>query len=428
MRFLFILCVYGIMIGQLEAMSISEIMYDPLGSDSGREWIEIHNTTGSSVNVTTYKFFESGVNHGLVSYQGGTTLAHNEFAVIADNPQKFLQDVPSYTGLVFDSAFSLLNSGEELILKDASGVAIDTVTYVPSVGGQDDGSTLSRIDGTWVRGDATPGASNQEAIAQAPSVVASSTTTGQVISGQTSPPLADIVMYLPTEKTVVAGAPTEFSVFATTRASKDIPNMVYTWGFGDGGMATGSSTVYTYAYPGVYMLSVRGTNGSIEGNAKMKVRVIMPDITISHIGTGKYGTYVALHNPNAYDIDMSQWYLEIGGSKYQFPKTTEILARATTTISGKAMGFASTTPQVSVLVRLLFPTQEEIARHTVSAVVVADVSVRATSSPALSPRQIPSKAITQPRTPSTTIKATSSTKNNTPKDTRFVTWIRGIFR
>ncbi|MCR4281332.1 MAG: lamin tail domain-containing protein, partial [Candidatus Kaiserbacteria bacterium] len=38
---------------------ISEIMYDlETGSDSGREWVEVFNSGGSSVNLTDWKVSE----------------------------------------------------------------------------------------------------------------------------------------------------------------------------------------------------------------------------------------------------------------------------------------------------------------------------------------------------------------------------------
>ena len=35
-----------------ETIRINEIMYDPLGSDSGREWVEIYNRANYAINIT----------------------------------------------------------------------------------------------------------------------------------------------------------------------------------------------------------------------------------------------------------------------------------------------------------------------------------------------------------------------------------------
>lgn len=410
-------------VSQVNALSISEIMYDPQGTDSGREWVEIYNDTPSAVTLTSYKFFESGVNHGITVYGSASSIPSGEYGVIADNAQKFLVDYPNYAGVLYDSAFSLINSGEQLILKDSSLSNLSEVTYNSSLGGDDDGSTLSYINGTWVRGLATPGAVNVEDT----SVVVSSaaTNTNQTVGVQSVPPSPDIIMYLPYERVVVAGAPTEFSVSATNKANSPLANMVYTWAFGDGGYGTASTTMYTYAYPGMYVTTVEATNGNVIGKAKMKVRVIPPDISIRDSGVGKYGAYIDVYNPHAYDLEVSQWLLDIDGAKFSFPKHTELLAKQTTRISGKGMGFASSTFATTTKVRILFPTNEEIAGfyppekttpHQASSTQKQVVTVAKVAS--VSPKNVASNKV------NTTSTSTNSTLR---KDTRIVSWIKAVF-
>jgi hypothetical protein len=138
---------------------MSEIMYDLAeGSDSGREWVEVYNESGTAVDLADWKLFENSTNHGLKAL-GASVLAPGAYAVIADNPDKFKNDHPSYAGLLFDSAFSLNNTGETLILrccgKELSDV--DTVVYSNEQGGAGDGASLSRSGSSWVSTDPTPG-------------------------------------------------------------------------------------------------------------------------------------------------------------------------------------------------------------------------------------------------------------------------------
>ena len=76
------------------ALYISEIMYDPSGADIGREWVEVYNDTSSSIVLSSWKFLESGTNHGITIYQGGDSIPASGYAVIADNAVKFLADFP----------------------------------------------------------------------------------------------------------------------------------------------------------------------------------------------------------------------------------------------------------------------------------------------------------------------------------------------
>ena len=447
---------------QAHAVYISEIMYDPLGSNTSRRWVEIYNDTGSAINLVGWKFYEDKTNHGITSSIDsplGTSVVAGSYAIIADNPKQFLVEYPSYAGVVYDTAFSLPVSGTDyhIALKESStGQEISPVDYNPSTGGSNDGSTLSKIDGVWVRSNVTPGLINQVYVATSSSQDASSpitsTTTSQGTITQATPASADILLYLPTDKVAIAGADTTFSVFGLTKAGKQLENCGYMWAYGDGGQGTGSSTLYRYAYPGRYIASVEGGNGYVVGTGRMSVRVIAPDIMISDISTGKYGTYVDIENPNSYDLDFSQWRLMINNLSFPFPKNTLIRANAVTHFSGLAMGFASTTISSSTIVKILFPSQEEVTRYsppqvlfslpasTSSTVTTLQVSTttssltKGTSSQMLGSiaKPLPRKVSTPVVVPlaSTTLSApttTSTTKRTLVKDTRIVSFFKSLF-
>jgi len=140
------------------SVMISEISYNPDGSDSGREWIEVHNGTNESVNLADWSLRENDTDHALTLVQGSATLAAGEYAVIADNAVTFMSEWPDVEVTVFDSAFSLTNTGEALALKDENGDIVDEVTYDPNDGGDGDGNTLHRVNDAWTGVTPTPGA------------------------------------------------------------------------------------------------------------------------------------------------------------------------------------------------------------------------------------------------------------------------------
>ena len=80
----------------------SEVMYNPSGTDSGKEWIEFYNN-GSSVNIEGWKLDEADTNHGLSVYQGDYEINAGEFFIIVDQPEDFLLYYPDYNGKLFDS-------------------------------------------------------------------------------------------------------------------------------------------------------------------------------------------------------------------------------------------------------------------------------------------------------------------------------------
>lgn len=135
---------------------ISEILYDADGTDTGREWIEIYNE-GPDVTFTDWKLRENDSNHGITAL-GSDTLPSGRYAVIVDNAEKFKADWPQFNGLLFDSAFSLKNTGETLVLRCCAKSLEDkdTVTYSSDMGGAQ-GVSLSRSGSTFVPTDPTPG-------------------------------------------------------------------------------------------------------------------------------------------------------------------------------------------------------------------------------------------------------------------------------
>ena len=128
---------------------INEIMYNPSGDDTKHEWIEIYNKGSTEVNITGWKFYEDDTNHKLNLTQGSWIISARGYAVIADDADQFLLDYSDYNGTLFDSSFSLHNTGETIAIKEgSSGPIVDSVTYNESNGWKEakDGNSLQRIN------------------------------------------------------------------------------------------------------------------------------------------------------------------------------------------------------------------------------------------------------------------------------------------
>lgn len=144
---------------QFYPIVINEIMYDLPGSDDGREWIEVHNAGTTTVDIGEWKFFEDETHHGLTAVQGTSVLPVGGYAVIVASSSAFLNDNAGYSGSIFDSAFSLSNTGESLALKNGD-LVIDSIVYASSAGAGGDGMSLQRFDDGWHAASSTPGAVN----------------------------------------------------------------------------------------------------------------------------------------------------------------------------------------------------------------------------------------------------------------------------
>ncbi len=146
-----------LLLNSAAAIQISEIMCNPSGSDTGHEWIELYNNESAAVNMTGWKFFEGGTNHGITIVNGSGILDAGTYAIIADNPSLFLGDYPLFSGMLFDSSFSLSNTGEYLALKDSNSTIVENISYVDAAA---EGKTLQMVSGNFCEGTPTPGLAN----------------------------------------------------------------------------------------------------------------------------------------------------------------------------------------------------------------------------------------------------------------------------
>lgn len=359
--FIFSICI--VIAGRAEALVINEIFSNPVGDDGGREWVELFNEGETPIDLLALSLSVKGgtpTQASLVS--GEAMLLPKAYAIIGSTVSgitKFSQDYPTYSGALFKASISLVNTGVTSLDVRVNGSVLDSVAAYTAA---KEGYSYGRVSGGGfaVTGP-TPGKENG-AVGEEASDTGSAQTTGtQTTIPQMSPPAPDIILYLPQEKIVVAGAPTIFSVSAMTSAKKSIDNVTYRWSFGDGGQGVGSSTVYSYFYPGRYVAYVDASNGLIAGKARMTVKVVAPEVTLSEIKHSKRGSYIEIHNPNTYELDISTWKVSIDGAQYSLPLTTIILP-GITTLSGASLGFASTSVVAGSLVTLLFPNNEEVAR------------------------------------------------------------------
>jgi len=141
-------------------VKFSEINYDPIGSDTGHEWVEVYNDDMESIDFTKYKFCEGGSCHNIKAFNESKEIEKNTFAILSSKPDIFLKEHENFSGIIFKSSFSLKNTeGEKLELEDSDKQIISVLEYNPEIGGKN-GDTLSVIDGDLVNSLPTPGEEN----------------------------------------------------------------------------------------------------------------------------------------------------------------------------------------------------------------------------------------------------------------------------
>ncbi len=123
----------------------SELMYNPEGSDTDQEWIEVYNNSTTSIEIDSNWRFNNGTNHLLSYYQGNNQIASNTFFIITSNARNFLNNHPNFNASIFESTLNLNNSGATIQLLNNEEI-IDEFSYNSTLGGNGNNKSIEKID------------------------------------------------------------------------------------------------------------------------------------------------------------------------------------------------------------------------------------------------------------------------------------------
>ena len=353
----------------IASVTFSEIMYDPEGSDSSgshfRDWIELYNS-GASIDFSTWKFFEGGANHSISAYAGGAMIPTGGYAILADDPSLFLAEYPGFSGIIFDTVFSggLKNeSGEILTLRDTSLVDTDTVTYNPALGAGGDGDSLQKIGSSWTAAAPTPVAAAGFDSGSSPpppgdsesdSPSATTTVSQGVASGNFPEP--QMFAYAGPDRTVVAGASVIFEGQAIGLKKEPITGARFVWSFGNGDQKEGSSVLYEFPYPGIYVVVLDVSSGWWSASDRLVVTAVPADVSITEVSP----SFMVITNRSAHELDLGLWMLAENGKTFTFPRNTIILPHEAIKVSNKITGLSGVSASA---VSLLYPNGTLAGAH-----------------------------------------------------------------
>lgn len=135
-------------------VELSELLPDPEGSDVTDEWIEIHNTGSSVIDLYGWQVADASKTYTISE---STNVAANGYIVLS----------------VIDTGISLNNGGDTISLYDPASDIMDEVTYADS----DPGSAYARSNSTWNwTTSPTPGEANTIVVATTDSTTADTNT------------------------------------------------------------------------------------------------------------------------------------------------------------------------------------------------------------------------------------------------------------
>lgn len=321
---------------------VTEIMYDLPAGDAGHEWIEVYNDSDTEIDLTLWRFFEGEQGHLIKNASGNPPLPPQGIAIIADNEAQFRADWPSFSGSLFDSSFSLHNTGEELSFKDENGLVHGKITYASEWGGSGDGNSLSLFQGAWHGRSPSPGTFDKTSDDtsgtsqdQDGSHESSSSETIDPVAkpkkeSQASFVVPNIYAEAHMNQRAVVGAQSEFTADVFGLQGEPIDNARFLWNFGDGSVQEGKRVYHAYEYPGSYVVVLSVSAGKYHVTDRGEIVAVSSPINVSNaVSMGNEG-FIEVSNTGDFEIDISRWILSHEDRHYVFPKYSIIRARAET--------------------------------------------------------------------------------------------------
>jgi hypothetical protein len=149
------------------ALDVSEIMYNPPGTNTGQQWIEVTNTGPSSVDLGAkdIRLYDASGNHLLKPYAGSSTvLPAAGVAIIAKDPLTFLNDFANFSGTLLKSSFTLSSTAGIIGILQTDGTILAQAKYNSSLGAAGDGNSLQRL---VTQGNSDPSVASNDAFTPA---------------------------------------------------------------------------------------------------------------------------------------------------------------------------------------------------------------------------------------------------------------------
>lgn len=358
-------------------LQITEVMYDVPGTDTGREWIEVKNTGPDPIDLSLWKLFEANINHKIAAI-GPAQLQVGDFAVIADSPDKFKADNPGYTGLLFDSAFSLTNEGEAFILRDSSGADVDSISYLPAWGAGGDGNSLQRtLSGQWIAALPTVGVATvatqsvtpsvvaeQKAPSPAPTQSAVSTAPDASISAHSGQETANLSPDEPSLEVTsgrsrlgFVGSPLSFET--KVKAPQEINSTAViesVWSMGDGTSLFGNLVHHTYAFPGDYIVILNARYKKVQAISRVSVKVVEPHVFISRASR----LSVTVSNPDDFEMNLGGYSFVNKGlnEKWRFVVAQDTIIRPRSSL---ALSYPNQRLGIAEKISLIDPSDRQVS-------------------------------------------------------------------
>jgi hypothetical protein len=398
LKFLLLFVLNFLITQNIFALKISEIYFHPDTSIKG-EWIEIYNDENKDVDLSGYSLYEGDVGNETERKLKNTFIIKSgEYAIIARDLIQFATDNNyNFNILTTTSTFSLVDAGENLILKNSSKSVVDSVNYKEILKNLKEvqGQSLQIKDGIWGISSKTLGKENILQVNNNTNNATSTTTTTTInIAANTTattstttntttnsinnsanvftpiyslprdvidPP--KVYAYAGQTKIVLKNVETEFSGKIFDENKKEFRSGDFYWSFGDGTFSREKNVRKVFKKEGEYTVILEVRWNDIVDTDKIYIKVINPEVNIkintspqsrpqgSGPNLGEGGKVVEIFNNSNDEIDLGNFILKREDNMmktFVLPKNFSILPSRSINLESSVTNFGEDIQRVGI--------------------------------------------------------------------------------
>ncbi len=317
---------------------VNEIAWMGTENSANDEWIELKNTSSSTVDLSGW----------ILQAQDGSPKI--ELSGSVESFGYFLlerQDDSSVPGIAADLIYTgaLSNSGEVLILKDANGVEVDRVdgsNSWESVGGDNTTKkTAQKTENGWATATSTPKAQNnfdKTKRTEPQKEQKQDVKNGNALNNKQKENFSGNILIKANAGENIVAQVGQNIFFDASLSEGNISEFV--WNMGDGNTKSGKSFLYSYSFPGRYLVTLFAKGDGIQSKDQIDVVVYPVGIYISEFFYQEEKSWVELYNSSDSFVDLSFYKIANEKNVFEIPEGTFIAPLSYLVFSEEALGFS----------------------------------------------------------------------------------------
>lgn len=243
-----------------QTVVINELLWMGSPASSADEWIEFRNLSETAVDLSGWKLTRksSGQEVAMLTIPSGKTIVPAGYFLMANFAMSSTSTHLAIEPDMVDTAVSLLNSGLEVKLYDASGALVDIAddgSGTPLAGKYVSGETYGSMARNGLPGDGIKKESWHT------SATAVNLKSGSIVLGTPRTQNDNVPPVIPALSDQQAAVGETLTFDASDAADPDGDSLQFAWAFGDGGTSEAAAPTHVYTATGTFLGSLEVRDG-----------------------------------------------------------------------------------------------------------------------------------------------------------------------